>query len=89
MPRISQKRVTRQCGKSERVILTIERILAGTLLSVVFFGLLALLDRPHVIVLGKPFFLSITIAAIAAIALLATHKGALTAKDEETARDKG
>ena len=66
--------------------LTIAHVLMGALGSVAFFGMLAMLDTPFKGVLGKGFILSIAIASIAAIAIVARDHGALTESEKLDAR---
>jgi hypothetical protein len=60
------------------IALTIAHVLMGALGSVAFFGMLAMLNTPYKGVLGNGFILSISIAAIASIAIVARDHGTLS-----------
>ena len=83
MTRISQNVVTKPLGRGQPVALTIEHVLMGALMTVVFFGSLAIFRSPTAPLMGKMFILSIAVAAIAAIALLAKNVGALSEQQNE------
>ena len=74
-------------GKS--VAVTIEHSLMGSLLAVVFFGVLALIDSPFSWLLIKGFILSVSLSAIASIALVGRNANLFGSRDDETSRFTG
>ena len=83
MTSISENPLTQPLGKGDPVVLRIEHTLIGALGAVAFLGLLALVNGPYAIVLGKAFILSVSLSAAAAIALIARHMGVLTPDEGE------
>jgi len=78
MASTSRSDVSPPIARGEPVALTIAHVLMGALGSVAFFGVLAMFNSPYKGSLANGFILSIAIASIAAIAIVARDQGALS-----------
>ena len=78
MASFSQNVIPEPIARGEPVALTIAHVLIGALGSVAFFGILAMFNSPYKGLVGNAFVLSIAIASIAAIAIVARDNGALS-----------
>ena len=78
MASTSRSVMSQQIARGEPIALTIAHVLMGALGSVAFFGLLAMFNSPYKGVLANGFILSIAIASVAAIGIVARDQGTLS-----------